>query len=109
VERTLGRPISDFDEQSQDDLLLNKVAGNPIHAFKMVYRMKHLFEDQILKHLKVDWPKGAFYKELNTPPNTNIDKLNIFLRSDRPWGCGLDILSGDTTQSKQWCGNFSTI
>lgn len=57
VWRSVSRPLSEFPLSATDDELLNKVAGNPIHVFKMIIRINRDLED-ILEAMETDRPDG---------------------------------------------------
>ena len=66
VAQLLSKPLEEYPPSANEDELLHDIASNPIHAFKLIYRLRKGFMGKVLPMIRTKWPKG---------------KTNIFNRS----------------------------
>ena len=58
VARLLSKPLEEYSQSANEDEVLHDIASNPIHAFKLIYRLRRSFMGKVLPMIRKNWPKG---------------------------------------------------
>lgn len=58
VAKLLSKPLEEYPPSANEDELLHDIASNPIHAFKLIYRLRRGFMGKVLPMIRTKWPKG---------------------------------------------------
>ena len=79
--RLLSRPLEEYLPSASEDELLHKIASNPIHAFKLIYRLRRCFMGKVLPMIRTKWPKGI----------TNTNNLSLSVANTNIQMAGRDV------------------
>ena len=58
VAKLLRMPLDEYPPSANEDDLLHDIASNPIHAFKLIHRLRRVFMGKVLPMIRTKWPKG---------------------------------------------------
>ena len=58
VTKLLSMPLEEYPSSANEDDLLHDIASNPIHAFKLIHRLRRGFMSNVLPMIRTKWPKG---------------------------------------------------
>ena len=68
VAKLLSKPLEEYPlSAANEDEPLHDIASNPIHAFKLIYRLRKVFMGKVLSMIRTKWPKGTktiFYRSM---------------------------------------------